>query len=109
MLITAALTGFSTGLPVYLVAALCLVYHMVIMGDSAALTGGAVATSAPGQRGATLAVHSILGFSGAFLGPLVVGAVLDLAGGTASKLAWGLAFLAMGAGSAAAFAAIRRL
>ncbi len=107
--ITAAVTGFSAGLPPYVVAAFCLFYHMIIMGDSAALTGGAVAASAPGQRGATLAVHSIMGFSGAFLGPLAVGAVLDLAGGETSRLAWGLAFLAMGAGSAAALLAIRRL
>jgi MFS family permease len=105
----AVLTGLSAGRPIWLVAALCLAYHMIIMGDSAALTGGAVATSAPGQRGATLAVHSILGFSGAFLGPLAVGAVLDLAGGETSRVAWALAFLAMGAGSAAAFVAIRRL
>ena len=105
----AAVTGFSAGRPIYLVAALALLYHMIIMGDSAALTGGAVATAAPGQRGATLAVHSILGFSGGFFGPLAVGLVLDLAGGETSRLAWGLAFLTMGAGSAAAFAAIRRL
>jgi MFS family permease len=107
--VAAAVTGFSAGRPIYLVAALALLYHMIIMGDSAALTGGAVATAAPGQRGATLAVHSILGFSGGFFGPLAVGLVLDLAGGETSRLAWGLAFLTMGAGSAAAFAAIWRL
>jgi MFS family permease len=105
----AALTGLSTGLPIYVVVSLCLLYHMVIMADSAALTGGAVATSMPGQRGATLAVHSIMGFSGAFLGPLAVGVVLDFAGGESSRFAWILAFLAMGAGSAAALGAIRRL
>ncbi len=105
----AAATGISPGLPLYVVAALCLAYHMIIMGDSAALTGGAVVTAAPGQRGATLAVHAILGFSGAFLGPLAVGGVLDLAGGEGSRLAWVLAFITMGAGSAAAFVAIRRL
>ena len=106
---TAALTGFSAGLPISIVAALALLYHMVVMGDSAALTGGAVAMAAPGQRGATLAVHSILGFGAGFIGPLAVGFVLDLAGGTQSRLAWGLAFLTMGAGSAAALAAIRKL
>jgi MFS family permease len=105
----AAVTGFSLGLPLFLVAALALLYHMVIMGDSAALTAGAVAAAAPGQRGATLAVHSILGFGAGFVGPLAVGLVLDLAGGAQSRLAWGLAFLAMGAGSAAALAAIRRV
>ncbi len=105
----AALTGFSAGLPLLLVAALALLYHMIIMGDSAALTGGAVVTAAPGQRGATLAVHSVLGFTGGFLGPLAGGFVLDLAGGATSELAWGLAFLTMGAGSAAGLAAMRRL
>lgn len=105
----AVATGLSTGAPVALVAALCLAYHMVIMGDSAALTGGAVATAAPGQRGATLAVHSLLGFGGGFIAPLAVGLVLDLAGGESSRFAWMLAFLVMGAGSAAAFVAIRRL
>lgn len=100
--------GFSSGLPVWLVAALCCVYSMLIMADSAALTGGAVVSAVPGQRGATLAVHSVLGFSGAVVGPLAVGLVLDLAGGD-SYLAWGLAFLTMGAGSFAALFAIRGL
>jgi len=107
--IAAAVTGFSAPLPIAAVVMLCLIYHLLIMADSAALTGGAVATSLPGQRGATLAVHSILGFGGGFLGPLAVGLVLDLMGGGASNLAWGAAFLAMGAGSAAAYVAIRKL
>jgi MFS family permease len=106
---TAAATGFSPTLPMIVVIALAFVYHMVIMADSAALTGGAVAAALPGQRGATLAVHSIMGFGGGFLGPLAVGIVLDAAGGAAAGLAWGLAFLAMGAGSAASLIAIRRL
>ena len=101
--------GFSSGLPVWVVAALCCLYSMLIMADSAALTGGAVASSVPGQRGATLAVHSVLGFSGGVVGPLAVGLVLDLAGGGNSYLAWGLAFVTMGAGSFAALFAIRGL
>ncbi len=105
----AVLTGASIGSPIAVVAALALFYHMIIMGDSAALTGGAVAASVSTERGATLAVHSILGFTGAFLGPLAVGAVLDLAGGESSPLAWLFAMMTMGAGSAAAFFAIRRL
>jgi MFS family permease len=105
----AVLTGSSMGWPIAVVATLALLYHMIIMGDSAALTGGAVASSHATERGATLAVHSILGFTGAFLGPLAVGAVLDLAGGEGSALAWLFAMITMGAGSAAAFAAVRRL
>ena len=100
--------GFSSGLPVWIVTALCCVYSMLIMADSAALTGGAVVSAAAGQRGATLAVHSVLGFSGGVIGPLAVGLVLDLAGGS-GYLAWGLAFLTMGAGSFAALFAIRGL
>lgn len=100
--------GFSSGLPVWVVTALCCVYSMLIMADSAALTGGAVVNAVAGQRGATLAVHSVLGFSGGVVGPLAVGLVLDLAGGD-GYLAWGLAFLTMGAGSLAALFAIRGL
>jgi MFS family permease len=105
----AVLTGLSMGWPIAVVATLALLYHMIIMGDSAALTGGAVAASRSTERGATLAVHSILGFTGAFLGPLAVGVVLDLAGGESSRLAWLVAMMTMGAGSAAALLAIRRL
>ena len=105
----AVITGFSTSLPLGVIMLIAGLYHLVVMADSAALTGGAVAMARQGQRGATLAVHSILGFSGGFLGPLAVGVVLDLAGGAASTLAWRLAFLTMGAGSAGALVAIRKL
>jgi MFS family permease len=108
-MIAAAATGFSAPLPLVAVALLAGLYHMIVMADSAALTGGAVAASRPGQRGATLAVHTIMGFAGGFAGPLAVGVVLDLAGGMVSNLAWGLAFLTMGAGSGAALIAIRKL
>jgi MFS family permease len=43
-----------------------------------------------------MAVHSFIGFAGAFVGPLVFGVVLDLAGGRESLLAWGLAFASAG-------------
>ena len=46
------------------------------------------------RRGATLAVHSTLGYAGGFVGPLMVGVILDLAGGM-SRAAWGAAFLAV--------------
>jgi MFS family permease len=105
----AVITGFSASLPLGAVMVIAGLYHLVVMADSAALTGGAVAMAKEGQRGATLAVHSILGFSGGFVGPLAVGVVLDLAGGAASPLAWGLAFVTMGAGSAAALVAIWKL
>ena len=101
--------GFSAGLPVWAVAALCCLYNMFIMGDSAALTNGAVVSSPSGQRGVTLAVHSLIGFAGGVAGPLAVGVVLDAAGGGASHLAWGLGFITMGLGSLTALLAIRKL
>jgi MFS family permease len=105
----AILTGLSASLPLAAIMLIAGLYHLVVMADSAALTGGAVAMAKEGQRGATLAVHTILGFSGGFVGPLAVGVVLDLAGGEASALAWGLAFLTMGLGSAGGLIAIRKL
>lgn len=87
----AGVIGFSAALPYAGAAALVLLYAMLIWSDSSSLTAGSAGSAAPGQRGATLAVHSTLGYAGGFLGPLVLGATLDLAGG-ASVLGWGLAF-----------------
>ena len=97
--------GFAAALSYGLVVALCLVYGLLATGDSAALTAGTVAAAAPGQRGATLAMHSFVGFIGGVVAPPAVGAVLDISGGD-SVLGWGLAFIAIGAGSAAALAAV---
>ena len=91
-----AATGFSSPLPFAAVVFLCLVYSAAIQADSAALTAGAVASSAVGHRGATLAVHSTLGFGGSLFAPALVGVVLDLAAPLGGHTAWGLAFLAMG-------------
>jgi len=88
--------GFLASLPFALLLAIVLVYGVTVTGDSATLTTGAVANAAPGQRGATMAVHSFVGFGGAFVGPLAFGAVLDLAGGGDSLIAWGLAFASSG-------------
>lgn len=75
-----------------LAAALVLVYGLVIWLDSSSLTAGAAGSADPARRGATLAVHSMAGYAGGFVGPIVIGWILDLAGG-ASPLGWGLAFL----------------
>lgn len=89
--------GFLPGLPYPVLAAVCLVYGVFVMGDSSAITAGAVAEALPGLRGTTMAVHSCVGFMGSFFGPLAFGVVLDMAGGRAHVLSWGLAFATMGA------------
>ncbi len=89
-------TGFSAPLPFILVVAVALLYSVTVSADSASLTAGAVEAAAPGQRGATMAVHSFVGFGGGFVGPLIFGVMLDLGGGRDSLLAWGVAFAGLG-------------
>jgi MFS family permease len=88
--------GYTAALPWMLVFALMCIHYGLMLGDSAALTSGAVASAHADERGATMAVYSFSGFSSAFLAPLVFGAVLDLAGGNRSLLAWGFAFGSIG-------------
>jgi predicted MFS family arabinose efflux permease len=75
-----------------LAAALVLVYGLLIWLDSSSLTAGAAGSADPQRRGATLAVHSMSGYVGGFIGPIVIGWILDASGGM-SVTGWGLAFL----------------
>jgi len=93
------LIGFSPALPYVLVAGLCIVHGITVVGDSAALTAGAVAAAPVGCRGATLALHSTLGFGAAFLGPLTAGVILDIFS-HAPTLSWAMAYACMGFGCA---------
>ena len=94
-MLLAATIGFLGPLSYGLAVVLVLGYGAVIWLDSSSLTAGAAASADPARRGATLAVHSMLGYGGGFLGPLAVGLCLDLAGGM-SQLGWGIAFLHIG-------------
>lgn len=105
--LSALATGAGAGLPFPVVIALVVLYNVMIMGDSAALTAGALGGARQGEQGATLAVHSLAGFTASFIGPLAVGATLDLAGGNTSATAWMWAFAAMGAGSALGLVLLR--
>lgn len=79
------------------VLAVASVFGILIGCNASSVTAGTVQVAEPARRGATMALHSCLGFLGGFLGPLAFGYVLDHAGGGHSVGAWGLAF----AGSAA--------
>jgi MFS family permease len=92
----ACVLGYTAMLPWILVFILMCVHYGLMLGDSAALTAGAVASAHPDQRGATMAVYSLVGFSSAFFAPLVFGVVLDLGGGNRNLAAWGLAFASIG-------------
>jgi MFS family permease len=82
-------------LPFIAVMALAFVYGWTVIGDSATLTAGMVAAADPRYRGATMAMHSMIGFVGSALGPLAFGMTLDLGGGADSGFAWGLAFASL--------------
>lgn len=91
----AAVVGFAGSTSYWLAVFLVIAYGVVVWLDSSSVTAGAAGNAEPARRGATLAVHSTLGYAGGFVGPLVVGWTLDLAGGM-SPMAWGLAFLVVG-------------
>ena len=76
-------------------------YGAVIWLDSASLTAGTAGTAEPSRRGATLAVHSMLGYFGGFIGPLAVGWTLDLQSANAAA-GWLTAFSGIAALSALA-------
>ena len=89
-----ATIGFLGSMSYGLAAVLLTLYGIVIWLDSSSLTAGTAGTADPSRRGATLAVHSMLGYAGGFVGPLLVGWILDLSGGM-SRLGWGFSFLSV--------------
>ncbi len=99
--VVAGLLGFSAHWPFWVVVGLAFVYAVTVLGDSAAITAGVVAAAPEGYAGATMAVHSCIGFMGSFAGPLMFGVVLDLTGpgGTSGETfsSWGWAFVFIGA------------
>lgn len=99
MLVSAAMgcsIGFAGTLPYGWVVALTMIYIVAVQGESAALTTGTVQAAPQGRQGATLAVHSIFGFTGGFFGPLVFGIVLDATSSGGDGISWGVAFVSLG-------------
>jgi predicted MFS family arabinose efflux permease len=90
-IICAGMLGFIGSASYLLAVVLLLVYGPVVWLDSSSLTAGTAGTAEPARRGATLAIHSMLGYAGGFVGPLAIGWTLDLSGGM-SPGAWAAAF-----------------
>lgn len=95
-LITSAFVGFSANLPFAVVVFIAAIYGFLVTADSSSITSGAIGSASPEYRGVTMAVHSLIGFSGAFAGPVVAGIVLDFGGGHESLTAWGIMYLSVG-------------
>ena len=90
--VCAAGIGFLGPRSYLLAAVLVLIYGLLIWLDSSSLTAGAAGSADPQRRGATLAVHSMAGYAGGFVGPIAIGWILDLSGGMSVR-GWGFAFL----------------
>ncbi len=104
----AMVVGFLAAIPYGYLVVILLLYSAAVQLDSAALTIGATTSAEPGRRGATLAMHALVGFGCAAIGPLAVGAVLDLSDAS-RPTAWGLAFASIGAVAALGPVAVRLL
>ena len=94
--VLACVLGISADWPYWVVVCLSLLYGITVTGDSASITAGVVAAAPKGYQGATMAVHSCIGFIGAFAGPLMFGVMLDLVSPTGvggeTIMSWGWAF-----------------
>src|ERR1700745_2921975 len=75
--------GLHAGSSPLLLLPLVLIYGVTIPADSGALTSGTTTSAASDYRGATLALHSTVGFGLSALGGWGAGVALDSAGGGA--------------------------
>jgi MFS family permease len=94
----ATLLAFTVDAPPEILLALLFIYSLAIPADSGALTSGMSASAHPDYRGATMALHSTVGFGLSAAGGWAVGVALDIGGGMSTGSGWFMAFLVMGVG-----------
>ena len=92
---TGIVLGFSSQMSILFIAAVVALYAILTIADSASITSAVVRNAHHSVRGTTMAMHTLIGFLGSFLGPILFGVVLDIAGGDQSVYAWGFAFVAV--------------
>jgi predicted MFS family arabinose efflux permease len=97
LMIASAGVAIALGLSVQasppLLLALLLVYALTVPADSGALTSGMTTSAAPSHKGATMAMHTTVGFGLSALGAWGAGVTLDLAGGPGSASGWFAMFI----------------
>jgi len=94
----AALLGIAANASPTILLVLLLVYSVAIPADSGALTSGMTTSAAPAYRGATMALHSTVGFGLSAVGGWAVGVALDAGGGMDAPSGWLAAFAVMAVG-----------
>jgi MFS family permease len=90
--------GLAAGGSPLLLLVLMVLYALTVPADSGSLTAGMSASAQPQFRGATMAMHSCVGFALSALAGWAVGVALDAAGGNESPQAWLAGFAVMAAG-----------
>jgi hypothetical protein len=80
--------GFSAGASLTWLLLLILLYAVTISADSGALTSGMMTSAIPEYLGATMALHSTVGFGLSAVGAWVTGSTLDAGGGPAAQSGW---------------------
>jgi len=93
--LTGIALGFSSQMSMIVIVALIVLYAILSISDSASISSAVIASADARVRGTTMAVHTLIGFVGAFVGPIIFGIALDLGGGSNSPIAWGAAFVVM--------------
>ena len=95
--VVALALGSATSAAPGLLLALLLVYSITVPADSGALTSGMTASANPQFRGATMAMHSTVGFGLSAAGGWAIGVALDAGGGPATSSGWLFGFAVMAA------------
>ncbi|MBT5195722.1 MAG: MFS transporter [Rhodospirillaceae bacterium] len=94
--VAAAFVGFSAAWSLWLLAGLVLLHNCFVLADSGVLNAGAINAATPGQAGNTVAAFGAAAAAGGLVGPVLVGAILDLTGGGQDATSWGWAFASLG-------------
>ncbi len=95
--------GWIAGAPWPAVVAVACVLGWAVAADSSIYSTAITESARPDLLGSTMAVQAFLGFMGGVVGPVLIGAVLDL---VPSPLQWGVGFSAVALLSLAALATL---
>lgn len=97
--LTALAIGMSAGAAPALLMVLLALYAALVPADSGALTSGMTSAAEPNVKGATMALHSTVGFGLSALGAWGTGAAIDAAGGPGRPEGWFFGFGLLGCAS----------
>ena len=100
------LIGWTGDFPWAVIVAVAVVYGWAIAADSAIYSTAVTEVAEPGNLGSTMAVQAFLGFMGGVVGPIVMGAILDL---SPESIRWQVGFSFLGLLAVMAVAGLLRL